>query len=402
MSHRTQRRLASSSHVVSFAPFVALVLAVGATACAPGDPPPPPPPQVTVARVIQREVADWDEFTGRLQAVDAVEVRPRVSGYIQRVTFKEGKEVKRGDVLFVIDPRPYQAELDRATAQLEEARTRAQLAEREVQRAQTLIARQAISREELDARTSAQAEAEAAVRAAAAAVESAKLNLDWTRVRAPIDGRVGRAEVTEGNLVQSSPPAATLLTTIVSVDPVYVYFDSDEQTYLKYTDPARHGNAQRWRDIRHPVYLGLANEDGFPHKGYVDFVDNRIDPTTGTIRARAVFSNAERIFTPGLFARVKLIGSQRTNVALVRDAAVGTNQDRKFVLVLKPDSTVDYRPVRLGRVVDGLRIVREGLAPGELIVVNGLQRVRPGMKVTATVTAMAPDTAGTTTVAVDR
>jgi RND family efflux transporter MFP subunit len=402
MSHRTQRRLASSSHVVSLAPLVALVLAAGATACAKGDPPPPPPPQVTVARVIQREVADWDEFTGRLQAVDAVEVRPRVSGYIQRVTFREGKEVKRGDVLFVIDPRPYQAELDRATAQLEEARTRAQLAQREVQRAQTLIARQAISREELDARTSAQAEAEAAVRAAAAAVESARLNLDWTQVRAPINGRVGRAEVTEGNLVQSSPPAATMLTTIVSVDPVYVYFDSDEQTYLKYTDPARRGNAQSWRDIRHPVYLGLANEDGFPHKGYVDFVDNRIDPTTGTIRTRAVFSNADRIFTPGLFARVKLIGSQRANVALVRDAAVGTNQDRKFVLVLKPDSTVDYRPVQLGRVVDGLRIVREGLAPGELIVVNGLQRVRPGMKVTASVTAMVPDSAGGTTVAVDR
>ena len=377
-------------------------IAVLLTACGAGAPPPPPRPQVTVARVIEREIADWDEFTGRLQAVDAVEVRPRVSGYIQRVAFAEGKEVRRGDVLFVIDPRPYQAELERAEAQLESARTRSQLAQRDAQRAQTLIDRQVISRQDFDTRTSGAAEAEADVRAAEAAVATAKLNLEWTRVRAPISGRVSRAEVTEGNLVQAGAPTPTLLTTIVSLDPIYLYFDSDEQTYLKYTDRGRPGTGPSWRDTKHPVYLGLANEDGYPHEGHLDFVDNRVDPATGTIRARAVFSNATRQFTPGLFARAKLVGSQQTRVCLVRDAAVGTNQDRKFVLVLKPDSTVDYRPIQLGRVVDGLRVVTDGLKPGERIVINGLQRVRPGMRVTATEASMVPDSVATATVTAGR
>ena len=377
-------------------------LAILLTACGSSAPPPPPRPQVTVARVIEREIADWDEFTGRLQAVDAVEVRPRVTGYIQRVTFAEGKEVRRGDVLFIIDPRPYQADLERATAELERARTRAQLAQRDAQRAQSLFEGQVISRQDFDTRTTGAAEADAEVRAAEAAVATAKLNLEWTRVRAPISGRVSRAEVTEGNLVQAGAPSPTLLTTIVSLDPIYLYFDSDEQTYLKYTDRGRPGTGPSWRDTRHPVYLGLANENGYPHEGYLDFVDNRVDPATGTIRARAVFSNAARLFTPGLFARAKLVGSQRSRVCLIRDAAVGTNQDRKFVLVLKPDSTVDYRPIQLGRVVDGLRVVTDGLKPGERIVINGLQRVRPGMKVTATEASMVPDSVATPTVTAGR
>jgi RND family efflux transporter MFP subunit len=262
-----------------------------------------------------------------------------------------------------------------------------------------LIDRQVISRQDFDTRTSAAAESDADVHAAEAAVATAKLNLEWTRVRAPISGRVSRAEVTEGNLVQSGAPSPTLLTTIVSLDPIYLYFDSDEQTYLKYTDRARPGAGQSWRDMRPPVYLGLANEDGYPHRGYLDFVDNRVDPATGTIRARAVFSNAARIFTPGLFARVKLVGGERARLCLIRDAAVGTNQDRKFVLVLKPDSSVDYRPIQLGRVVDGLRIVTDGLAPGERIVINGLQRVRPGMKVSATEAPMVPDSTAATVAA---
>jgi RND family efflux transporter MFP subunit len=240
------------------------------------------------------------------------------------------------------------------------------------------------------------------VHAAEAAVATAKLNLEWTRVRAPIAGRVSRAEVTEGNLVQAGAPTPTLLTTIVSLDPIYLYFDSDEQTYLKYTEGTRPGAGPSWRDTKHPVYLGLANEGGYPHEGYLDFVDNRVDPATGTIRARAVFSNASRLFTPGLFARVKLVGSQRSRVSLIRDAAVGTNQDRKFVLVLKPDSTVDYRPIQLGRVVDGLRAVTDGLKPGERIVINGLQRVRPGMKVTATEASMVPDSVAAATVTAGR
>jgi RND family efflux transporter MFP subunit len=369
---------------------LALIPAVLSLAgCASKPPAPPPPPNVSVAPVLQRDLAEWDEFSGRLQAVDQVEIRPRVSGYIRRVTFTEGREVRKNETLFEIDPRPYQADLDRAQAQLEQARTAADLAEREVTRAEKLVNVQAISREEFESRTSAQANSLAAARAAEAAVETARLNLGWTQVRSPIAGRVSRAEVTQGNLVQAGPPDATLLTTVVSLDSIYLYFDSDEQTYLRYTGQAASDGGKGWHTQRLPVYLGLANETGFPHEGRLDFVDNRIDPATGTIRTRAIFSNKDRRFTPGLFARVKLVGGQRRPALLVRDAAVGTDQDRKFVLVLAKGDSLAYRPVELGRLSDdGLRIVRSGLEPGEQVVVNGLMRVRPGMKVTASVVAM--------------
>ncbi len=363
--------------------------------CADKPPAPPPPPAVSVAPVLEREVAEWDEFSGRLEAVDQVEIRPRVSGYIKRLTFTEGREVRKGEVLFQIDPRPYQADLDRAQAQLEQARTAAELAQREVGRAEKLVKVQAISREEFDTRTSAQANSVAAVRAAEAAVETARLNLGWTEVRAPIAGRVSRAEVTEGNLVQAGPPDATLLTTVVALDSMYLYFDSDEQTYLRYSGRAAAAGTRGWRDARFPVYLGLANETGFPHEGRLDFVDNRIDPASGTIRTRAIFSNRDRRFTPGLFARVKLVGSQRAPALLVRDAAVGTDQDRKFVLVLGKGDSLEYRPIEIGRLSDGLRIVRKGVAAGDKVVVNGLMRVRPGAKVTPTVVAMVPDSSTT-------
>ena len=270
-------------------------------------------------------------------------------------------------------------------------RTRAELAQRDLERAQMLIEKEAISREEFDIRTAAQRESQAEIRAAEAEVTEARLNLEWTRVRSPIDGRVSYAEVTQGNLVEGGPPTATLLTTVMSLDPIYVYFEGDEQTYLKYGELARLGERESSRDVRNPIFLGLANEEGFPHEGYVDFVDNQLDPSTGTITARAVFSNEDRIFTPGLFARLKLVGSGRYNARLIRDSAVGTDQDKKFVLVLKPDSTVDYRRVELGRVVDGLRIVTAGLEGGERIVVNGLQHARPGMKVTPQEEAMVVD-----------
>jgi len=370
-------------------PQFGLIAALSLAGCSPKPPAPPPPPSVSVAPVLQRDVAEWDEFSGRLDAVDQVQIRPRVSGYIKRVTFTEGREVRKGETLFEIDPRPYQADLDRAQAQLEQARTAADLAAREVARAEKLVNVQAISREEFDSRTSAQANGVAAVRAAEAAVQTAQLNLNWTQVRSPIAGRVSRAEVTEGNLVQAGPPDATLLTTVVSLDSIYLYFDSDEQTYLRYTGRAAADGGKGWHNDRLPGYLGLANETGFPHEGRLDFVDNRIDPTSGTIRTRAIFSNRDRRFTPGLFARVKLVGGQRQPALLVRDAAVGTDQDRKFVLVLAKGDSLAYRPVELGRLSDdGLRIVRSGLEPGEKVVVNGLMRVRPGMKVTPTVVAM--------------
>ena len=348
--------------------------------------PPPPPPGVTVAQVLQRDVRDWDELTGRLEAVDSVEVRPRVSGPITRVAFAEGKEVGQGDVLFEIDPRPYAADLARAEAELARARTVAELAAREAERCKRLVEVQAISREEYDGRTSASAQAEASVHAAEAAVTTARLNLDWCLVRSPIAGRVGRAEVTLGNLVQAGPPVGTLLTTVVSLDPIYVAFESDEQTYLKY-GTLSHGGTDPG-DGRDPVFFGLGNENGYPHQGFVNFVDNQLNPRTGTIRVRAVVSNRDRLFTPGLFARVKLVGSAPYRATLVPDRAVGTDQDKRFVLVLDADGTVGYRAVELGRLVDGLRVVKAGLQPGERIVIEGMQHVRPGMRVVAKETSI--------------
>jgi len=364
-------------------------------ACRAPAPSMPPPPAVTAAPAIGRTVNEWDEFTGRIEAVGYVQVRPRVSGFIDKVTFVEGKEVKQGDVLFVIDQRPYKDALDRAQAELTRASTQAELARSEADRAQPLVTENAISREEYDARVSGSAQANANIQAAEAAVRTAKLNLDWTRVRAPISGRISRAEVTPGNVVQSGSDP-TLLTTIVSVDPVYVYFEGDEQAYLRYNALDRQGSRPSSRRVRNPVRMGLADETDFPHTGYVDFVDNQLNPNTGTIRARAVFSNKDRYFTPGMFARIQLLGSGKFDAVLVRDGAVGTDQDRKFVYVLKPDSTVDYRGVELGRMVDGLRVIRKGLAPNENVIINGLMRLRPGIKVAPTLTTMEPSDSGRT------
>ncbi len=346
----------------------------------------PPAPAVTVATVAQQEITEWDDFTGRFEAVDAVEIRPRVTGYIQRVAFAEGHEVHKGDVLFEIDRRPYQADFERAKAELEQARTSAAQAGRDVERGQKLVAVQAISKEEFDGRTSASTRATAAVQIAEAALTTATLNLEWTTLRSPISGRVGKAEVTEGNLVQAGGAGTGPLTTVVSLDPIYVSFESDEQSYLKYAALARNGSRPGGKT---PVQMGLADEPGaYPYKGYINFVDNRLNPESGTIRLRATFSNAERRFTPGLYARIKLLGSGRYKATLIQDRAIGTDQDKKFVMVLKPDSTVEYRTVTVGRIADGLRIVQSGLQPGEQIVINGLQRVRTGSKVAASVEPM--------------
>jgi multidrug efflux system membrane fusion protein len=375
----TDMRSIPTIHPATAAALLAAVLA----ACDRSAPPPPPQaPPVTVAAAITREITDFDEFTGRVAAVNQVEVRPRVSGFVRRVAFREGAEVREGDVLFEIDPRPYQDDAARAAAELERARTRLAQAGSEAERAARLVAQEAISREEAEARTSSRGEAQAAVSSAQAALRSARLNLEWTRVRAPISGRVSRAEVTPGNLVQAS---ATLLTNVVSLDPVYVYFDGDEQAYLRSAGLA--GGGER----KVPVWMGLADEPGHPHQGVIDFVDNRLDPATGTIRARAVFRNPDRRLTPGLFARLRLGGSQAYTATLVRDEAIGTDQDRKFVLVVGEDGTAQYRGVTLGPVVDGLRVVRSGLQGGEKIVINGLQRVRPGARVQPTVAPMEPD-----------
>lgn len=379
-------------HGTTYRPTTNLGLLAAALLFGCGAPKPsaPPPPAVTVAQVTRQEITEWDEFTGRFEAVDAVEIRPRVSGYIRRVVFAEGKEVRKGDVLFEIDARPYEADLARAQAELEQARTAAALANRDVERGQRLVQINALSREEFDSRTTAAARAAAAIQIAEAAVTTAKLNLEWTVVRSPISGRVGRAEVTEGNLVQAGSQIP--LTSVVSLDPIYVTFEGDEQTYLKYAELARNGSRPNSAIHRTPVSLGLADEgDRYPYTGYVDFIDNQLNPQTGTIKIRAVFPNHDRRFTPGLYARVKLVGSGRYQATLIQDKAIGTDQDKKYVMVLNPDSTVEYRSVKLGRIVDGLRIVQDGLKPGEQIVINGLQRIRTGAKVLASEGTMSPD-----------
>lgn len=347
-------------------------------------------PQVSVATVPEREITEWDEYTGRLESVDSVEIRPQVSGYIDRVDFDEGKEVKKGDLLFLIDPRPYQAAFDSAAAEAERARSARELAQADLARGDKLLASRAISQEEYEQRVAANRSAGAALQAAEAAVAVAKLNLAYTRVVSPIDGRVGRAEVTRGNLVAGglNGGAATRLTTVVSLDPMYAYFDAAEQDYLRYAQMARRGDRPSSRDVDNPVRMALGNEPDFVHEGHMDFVDNRVDPRTGTIKGRAVFRNADRFLTPGMFVRLRLVGSGRYRAVLINDRAVGTDQDRRFVMVVGEGNKVDYRPVTLGPVVDGLRVVRSGLKAGEKIVVNGLQRIRPGVTVTPQVVPM--------------
>ncbi len=347
---------------------------------------PPPAPSVSVANAIEREVREWDEFSGRLEAVETVEVRARVSGIVERVHFAAGKDVKKGELLFSIDPRPFQAELARAEAELARAVTRSELAKTELTRAEKLLTAKAISQQEHDERVAGNREGDASIRAARAAVDVARLNLEFTRVTAAISGRLSRAEITAGNWVNGGNVGATLLTTIVSTDPIYATFEGDEQVYLKYRDLA--ANGQRGRDARQPIHMGLSNEDGFPHQGFVDFVDNRLDPKTGTIRVRAVFANKDRQLTPGLFARLRFVGSGSYKAVLVTDRAIGTDQNQKFVLVVGADKVLQYRPVKLGALVDGLRVIKDGVQPGEAIVVNGMQRVRPGMPVNPQMVAM--------------
>jgi RND family efflux transporter MFP subunit len=346
------------------------------------------PEPVSVAAAIQRDVVDWDEFTGRVEAVEAVDIRPRVTGYIESVNFTEGSVVRKGDLLFVIDPRPYRAELSKAEAELTRAVARAELSETDVARSEKLLAIKAVSQEEYDQRINSAREARANVAAARAAVEAARLNIEFTRVTAPIGGRVSKAAVTAGNLVTGGAGNAPLLTTIVSIDPIYVSFEGDEQVYLKYNELARRGERTSSRDAANPVQMGLANEDGYPHQGRMVFVDNQVDSRTGTIRARATFDNKDGYFTPGLFARVKLLGHDRYSAVLVDDRAIGTDQSQKFVYVIDANNTVAYRAVKVGRLTDGLRIVHEGLSPGENVIVNGVQRVRPGVVVKPELVAM--------------
>jgi multidrug efflux system membrane fusion protein len=339
-------------------------------------------PTVTVAAVEQKEVVERDEFTGRIEPVESVEIRPRVSGYIQEVEFQSGQLVKKGDLLFQIDPRWHQAAFEQRQAEFQQAKVRFENARREADRTPRLLTNNAISLEESDARQSRFEETKGGMLAAQAALDSARLDLEYTKVRAPIDGRVSRALLTEGNYVSGVAGAATVLTTIVSVDPVYVYADMDENSLLKFNALAREKKLESNGDGRIPVELQLADEEDFSHRGYIESFDNRLNSDTGSILLRAVFPNGDGRIVPGLFARIRVPLSDRHPALLVEERAIGTDQAQKFVLTLTSTNTVAYRQVQLGPSVEGLRIVRSGLQPSEKIVVNGLQRVRPGMPVT--------------------
>ncbi|NMX85460.1 efflux RND transporter periplasmic adaptor subunit [Pseudomonas sp. WS 5010] len=350
------------------------VLVMSACGKAPEQAAAMPASKVSVAKVLEQPVNEWDEFTGRLEAPETVQIRPRVSGQIDQVAFTEGALVKKGDLLFQIDPRPFQAEVRRLEAQLQQTKAAASRSDNEAQRGERLRQSNAISAELADSRTTAAQEARAAVAGIQAQLDLARLNLSFTRVTSPISGRVSRAAITAGNLVTAD---VTELTSVVSTDKVYAYFDADERVYLKYTELARQGR----RGATTPVYLGLSNEDGNPRLGQMNFVDNQVNPATGTIRGRAVFDNSDGRFTPGLYARLKLVGSGTYSAVLITDEAVGTDLGKKFVLVMDADNKSAYRAVELGPKIEGLRIVRSGLSKDDTIIVKGLQRVRPGSPV---------------------
>jgi multidrug efflux system membrane fusion protein len=348
-----------------------------AQAAAPTGAPPAPP--VSVAAVVSRKVVELQEFSGRIEAVESAEIRARVPGTIEAVKFKPGAMVNKGDALFVIDPRSYQAEVARLEAAVASARAKAEHAAAEFERSKLLKADNAISQRDFDERSSNARQLAANAKADEAALATAKLSLEFSVVRAPISGRIGKAEVTVGNLVDSS----VVLTSIVSLDPVYVSFDGDEATFLQVGALARKGGP----GVK--VQAGLAHETGYPHEGKLDFVDNRIDPVSGTVRMRAVLRNADAALAPGLFARVQ-VGAEagKGEALLVNDTAIGTDQNRKYVYVVGADNKAEYRVVTLGPLVDGLRVARSGLKPGERIVVNGLQRVRPGAPIAPEVVPM--------------
>ena len=353
----------------------------------------PQAPVVSAADVVVKSISQWDSFNGRIEAVESVQLRPRVSGYIDKVNYTDGQEVKKGEVLFTIDDRTYRAALEQAQATLARAKTQASLARSEANRTDKLVNTNLVSREEWEQRRAAATQAQADIRAAQAAVDAAQLNLDFTKVTAPIDGRASRALITSGNLVTAGD-SASVLTTLVSQKTVYVYFDVDESTYLHYQSLARSGQGASSNHLALPVEIGLVGEEGYPHQGKVDFLDNQLTPSTGTIRMRALLDNAQRQFTPGLFARVRLPGSAEFNATLIDDKAVLTDQDRKYVYVVDKEGKAQRRDITPGRLADGLRIVQQGLKPGDRVIVDGLQKVfMPGMPVNAKTVAMTASTA---------
>jgi len=357
-------------------PVTIALAALGA--CSRHKPPAPPPPKVTVALPQSATVTNWDEYPGHIEAVESVEIRPRVSGYIEAIHFEDGSEVKAGDLLFEIDPKPYQATLERMQAEHQRAESRAELARNELARAENLLKTQVISEEQFDNRSKMAREAEAALASAKAAEDSAQVDLDYTRIKAPISGRIGRRLVTAGNLVQGGGMVpGTVLTTLVSADPIYCYFDADEKSLLRYRQITGHGQ----NPSSLACEVALAGEDGFPHKGHVDFFDNKVDPKTGTIRMRAILKNPGRILVPGMFAKARVPAGPPVETLLIPAVAIGSDQGNKFVLIVNKDSIVESRPIKADRIHGLMRAVTEGLTPQDRVIINGLMMARRGSKV---------------------
>jgi multidrug efflux system membrane fusion protein len=343
----------------------------------------PAPPGVAVSQPVQREVVEWDEYTGRFDAVETVEVRARVSGYLEETHFKDGQNVKQGDLLYVIDSRPFERALDQARAELLAATTKVANANLDVERGKPLVERRVMSEKSFDDRASLLREAQAAVKVAEAKVKTSELDLSFTRITSPLAGRISRSQVSNGNWVSAGGTAnVTLLTTIVSQDPIYIYFDVSENNYIKYKRLAERGSGAGAADVGAQVEIELPDEKGFPHRARLDFLDNRLDQGTGTLRARAVLPNKAGLFSPGLFARVRVTGTPRYAALLIPDEAIGTDQTNKFVYAVGEDGTVARKSVTLGPLYAGLRVVREGLAASDWVITRGLQRARPGLKVT--------------------
>lgn len=363
--------------------FVLIATGVGLSGCEkPAQPPASSAPPVTVASPTKRTVTDWDEFTGRFDAIEQVQVRARVTGFVMSVDFKDGAIIKAGDLLYVIDPRQYEAAAEQARGQLADAKAKVDLAERELTRAETLVKTSAVSESVVDQRRQTLSAAQAATMQADGALKRALLDVEYTKVVAPIDGRVSRHLVTVGNLVQGSESGATLLTSIVSLDPIHVYFDMDESIYIKNSRLWFEGKRPSSRDTANPVQVILSGETKPSHEGAVDFLDNRLDVGTGTLRGRALVQNQDLSILPGQFARVRVLGSAPYEALLLPDTAIATDQSRKIVFVVNADNTVEAKPVVLGPLDDGLRVIREGLKADDRVIVDGLQRARVGAKVT--------------------
>ena len=371
--------------MIRIVPLVALILIGNVLAGCDSKPTAgsaPPPPTVTVSQPLQKSITEWDEYTGRFTALETVEIRARVSGFIDSVHFHDGQIVKKDDLLFVIDQRPYQIAVEQAKADIERAQAKLDIATQDVNRATPLLQSQTLTEREFDTRKSIQRDASGQLAAANAALKQAQLNLEWTEVRAPIAGRISDKRVDAGNLISGGQTGATLLSVIVSIDPIHFVFDGSEADFLHYLRLAAAGTRPSSRDAPNPVAVRLADETGYSHQGRMDFVDNAINPKTGTIRGRAIFDNKDGFLTPGFFGRLRLFGGTH-DALLIPDSAIASDQASKIVFTVAEDGTVGTKRVELGPIIDGLRVVRSGLAPTDRIVIDGLPRARPGQKVKA-------------------